>query len=154
MNTKAQDSELTVDILLDMEASPKEVDAVTRVAQEEGIRGSVRAAFFRKSLGDLPWVIYLLVPALVFSSAFLKGAGQEAGRDAYQALRKFISQLYDARRDRNGSVVVRDSETFTHIVLQDDLPEEAYKQLAQIDQEQLEGGYWVWDFEQCRWNRT
>ena len=154
MNTKPPSNELSIDILLDMEALPQEVVAVKEIAEEEGIRGSVRAAFFRKSLGDLPWVIYLLVPVLVFCSAFLKGAGQEAGRDAYQGLRKFISRLYSARRDRNGSVVVRDSDTFTHIVFQDDLPEEACRQLAQIGQERLEGGYWVWDFEQGRWNRT
>ena len=154
MNTKAQGNELNIDIVLDMEALPQEVAAVKEVAEEEGIRGSVRATFFRKSLGDLPWAIYLLVPVLVFCSAFLKGSGQEAGRDAYQALRQLISRLYNARRDRKGSVVVRDSDTFTHIVFQDDLPEEAYRQLAQIGQERLEGGYWVWDFEQGRWNRT
>ena len=154
MNAKAQDNELDIEILLDAEALPREIAAVEAVAQKEGIRGSVRAAFFRKSLGDLPWVIYLLAPVLVFCSAFLKGAGQEAGRDTYQALRGLVERLYHARRNRHGGVIVRDSDTFTEIVLQDDLPEEAYRQLAQMGPKRLEGGYWVWDSEQNRWHRT
>ena len=110
MNAKAQD-ELDIDIVLDVEALPQEVAAVEEVVRQEGIPGSVRAAYFRASADNLPWIIFFLVPPLVFFSAFLKGAGQEAGRDAYKMLRGFISRLYAARRHRNGSVVIRDSDT-------------------------------------------
>ena len=153
MNVKFQDSELTIRILLEMEALPHEVIAVEGVAKDEGIRSSVRATFFRMSEGQLPWVIFLMAPIVVFSAAFFKAAGQEAGRDAYQALRRFVSKLYAARRDASGSVAFWDPETNTHVALQRDLPAEAYRKLILIDPEQLEGGHWVWDFEQNEWNR-
>ena len=151
VTTVGEENTLNIEILLDAEALPHEVAAVEEVAQEEGLRAPVSASFFRNSLGDLPWVIFLLAPVSVFFSAFLTGVGQEAGRDAYQAVRRLVSQLYGARRDGQGGVAFWDSNTFTHVVLLPDLPEEAYGQLTQIGSEQLEGGYWVWDFEKKRW---
>ncbi len=153
MKTKAQDDALHMQILLDSEALPHEVTAVEEIVQKEGVRCSVCAGYFRKSAGDLPWVTLLLAPIAAFLAAFLAGAGQDAGRDAYQSIRRLVSRLYAARRDRNGSIVVMDDDTLTHIVLQPDLPEEAYRQLAQMDPEQLKGGHWVWDKERNHWLR-
>ena len=48
-------------------------------------------------------------------------------------------------------MTVEDFETSTYIVLSDDLPEEAYRQLAELGLEQLKGGYWVWDYERNQW---
>ena len=154
MGTVHRGDQLIIDILLDSDASDSEVAAVMDVAREEGIESSVQANYFRKSLGELPWVIFLSVQVGVFFSAFLKAAGQEAGRDAYLGIRRLVSRLYNARRNSNGSVVLLDDNTRTHITLNADLPEEAYKQLAQIDPEQLKGGYWTWDFDQKKWSQS
>ncbi|MCY3801559.1 MAG: hypothetical protein OXG46_08255 [Chloroflexi bacterium] len=149
--TVRQDDELNIEIVLDAEALPREVAAIEEIARDEGIRGPVSATLFHKSLDELPWAIYLLAPVSLFFSAFLTRVGNEAGRDAYQAVRRLVCRLCAARRNKRGSLTVRDSDTFTHIALRPDLPEEAYRQLSQMGPEQLEGGYWMWDFEKNQW---
>ena len=144
---------MKVDVLLDSGASAAEVTAVTDVLRDEGMEGSVEAALSRRGAGELPWVIILLAPVAVFLSAFLKGIGQEAGRDTYHGLRQLISRLFGARRNANGSVSLSDEDTRTEIVLVDDLPEEAYRQLADKSLEELKGGYWTWDPKLGRWSR-
>ena len=144
---------MKVDVLLDSGASAAEVTAVTDVLRNDGMEGSVEAALSSRGVGEFPWVIILLGPVAVFFSAFLTGFGQEAGRDTYQGLRRLVSSLFRARRSSNGSVTLLDENTRTHIVLTADLPEESYRQLAEMSLEQLKGGYWTWDPKLDRWSR-
>lgn len=51
-----------------------------------------------------------------------------------------------------GVIEIHDPSTRTHIILTDDLPDEAYEQLARMVPEQLQGGYWVWDDESREWD--
>ena len=148
---KPKSNELNIDIVLEMGASPDEVADVEEVLRKEGIRGTVRASHIRLSVGELPWVIFLSASFFVFYVEFLRGAGQEAGRDAWKGLRKLVSHLYGARRNKRGSITIRTTDKLTIISLQDDLPEEAYKQLAQIASDRLKGGNWIWDSDQNRW---
>ena len=155
MNTASDIDETRVDVLMDGEASPDEVTAVEEVFKEEGIGASVRATYFRKSLDELPWVIFISGVAFVLILDFLRaaaqGAGREAGRDAYQGLRRLVSRLYAARQNKPGSVIYKDTETRTIIVLQEDLPQEAYRLLTEMGPDKLNGGNWIWDFDQNRW---
>ena len=151
MNELSDINELVIDVTLEMEAPPKEVVAVEEVLREEGIRGKVRATYMRLSMGELPWAIILLAPLFWFISAFFVGAGQEAGRDAWKGLRKLVSRLYAARRNKHGRITIRTTDTHTIIALQDDLPDEAYKRLVQMSPDRLNGGNWIWDFKQKRW---
>ena len=144
---------MNIDILMDSDANASEVEAVTDVAREIGIHGSVQADYSSRAAIELPWVIFLLAPVGVFFSAFFTALGQEAGRDAYPGIRRLISRFFGARRNSNGSVVLLDENTRTHIVLDADVPEEAYRQLAQKGLEQLKGGYWTWDSKLNVWNR-
>ncbi len=144
---------MKVDVLLDSGASAAEITAVTDVLRDEGMEGSVKAAFSRRGADELPWVIFLMGSVAVFFTAFLKGFGQEAGRDTYQGLRRLISRLFRARRNSNGSVTLSDEDTRTEIVLVDGLPEEAYRQLAEKNLEELKGGYWTWDPKLGTWSR-
>ena len=68
-----------------------------------------------------------------------------------RGLRDFVAHLYAARRNKDGSITIRTTDARTLIALQDDLPEEAYKQLAQMTLDELDGGNWIWDSERNRW---
>ena len=70
---------MKIDLLLDSDASASEVAAVTAVAQEEGICGTVEAAWASRGL-EFPWVIFLLAPLGVFLSAFFSTLGKERGK--------------------------------------------------------------------------
>lgn len=52
----------------------------------------------------------------------------------------------------NGVIEIYDPITRTHIILTDNLPDEAYEQLAQMGPELLQGGYWVWNDEAREWH--
>ena len=144
---------MNIDILLDSGASDSEVAAVMDVAREEGINGSVEATLSGRSSGEFPWTIILLASIGSFFSAFFAAVGTGAGRDAYQGIRRLTARLFGARRNLNGSVVLSDDNTRTHIVLIADLPEEAYRQLAQKGLGQLLGGYWTWNPDLKEWKR-
>ena len=51
-----------------------------------------------------------------------------------------------------GVIEIHDPITRTHIILTDNLPDEAYERLARMVPEELEGGYWVWDDESGEWH--
>ena len=65
--------------------------------------------------------------------------GKEVGREASQVMHQFILQLYNARKNPNGNMALWDPGTHSHVTLEQDLPEEAYRQLAQMGPELLEG---------------
>jgi hypothetical protein len=132
------------EISMDEEASPAEVEAVAAVFTEAGFDGPVSADVGRRSLGDLPFVIYVGAVPTAFLSAF---AGA-AGKDAYSALKDFIAKISAARRGRDGTVVVQDREDredSTVLVLSADLPGEAFVAIGDLDLDALKGAYLVWD---------
>lgn len=132
------------EISMDEEASPAEVEAVAAVFGEAGFDGPVSADIGRRSLGDLPFVIYVgAVP-----TAFLTAFAGAAGKDAYTALKEFVGKIRAARRGRDGTVVVQDRgdrEDSTVLVLSADLPDEAFAALGDLDLEAAKGAYLVWD---------
>jgi hypothetical protein len=131
-------------VAMDEEASVAEVEAVEAVLRKAGFSEPVSPSVGRRSLGDLPFVIYVSAPVMAFLSAFM-GA---AGKDAYDSLKHFVRDVRAARRDRPGSIVIEDRESredSTVLVLSADLPDEAFEALADLDFEALKGAYLVWD---------
>ena len=140
---------LDIEWLLERGASSDEVAALTQIAIEEGLPGPVRPALSQKSIGEMPWMVLILTPVI----PFLKGFFEEAGRTAYQDLRRLMTRLLAVRQEGQGHVEVREKDSLkaTVIVFARDLPEEAFKQLAELDLEYIEGKYWVWDRKQRCW---
>ncbi len=132
------------EISMDEEASAAEVEAVAAVFKRAGFDGPASASVGRRSLGDLPFVIYVSAPVYVFLTAF----ASEAGKDAYASLKQFVLDVRAARRGREGSILVQDRENredSTVLVLSADLPEEAFAALEDLDLEAKKGAYLVWD---------
>ena len=140
---------LNVEWVLDRDASSDEVASVTQIVLEEGLPGRVRAAYSQKGIEDMPWIVLILTPVI----PFLKGFFEEAGRSSYKDLRRLVSRLLAVRQKGQGHIELseRDSLTVTVIVFARDLPEEAFKQLANLGLENIDGKYWVWDPDQKCW---
>ena len=145
----AEQQSLDVEWVLDRDASSDEVASVTQIVLEEGLPGRVRADYSQKGIEDMPWLVLILTPVI----PFLKGLFEEAGRSSYKDLRRLVSRLLAVRQKGQGHIELleKDSLTITVIVFARDLPEEAFKQLANLDLDDIEGKYWVWDQEQQRW---
>ena len=141
-------SSIDVEWELDAEASSDEVAAVAQIALEEGLPGQVTAGYGRRSAEVMDEMTRILVPIVI---SFLKAFFGEAGRSAYKDLRRLVSRVFAARRKGQGTVEISDRGSKTMIVFTPDLPEEAFKQLAKLGLENIDGGYWVWDSNQGCW---
>jgi hypothetical protein len=61
------------------------------------------------------------------------GAGVAPAEDAYTALKSRVQRLASRRRDSNGTITIHDPDSGTVIVLDPELPDEAYRQLPHVD---------------------
>ena len=149
----AEQSFPVVKWILDADATPEEIAAVTKVVLEEGLPGQVEASLREKSLEESPWVILFLGAVALFFKPFLKPFIEEAGRHSYHDLRRLVSRLFEARREGQGHIEVmeRERDSPTTIVFGRDMPEEAFKQLLDIGLENIMDKYWVWDPSQGCW---
>ena len=138
---------LEVEYVIDLHASPDEVESITNITLEEGVPGQVRAALSQKSIDDMPWIVLIFTPVV----PFLKGFLEEAGRSGYKDLRRLVSRLIAAGRREKGHVQIKERDSLTTVVFPPGLPEEAFAQLANLDLENIQGNYWVWDREQRCW---
>jgi hypothetical protein len=145
------------EVLLDAEATEDEVAGVESVLREAGLDWPVSAAYYRRGIGDFPWVIMLAGPPSVivglFAKKFTEKLAERAAEDAYVSLKKWVQRLASRRRDRNGTITINDPASGTVIVLDPELPDEAYRELPSIDPEKDggESGYLSWNDEEGRW---
>jgi hypothetical protein len=135
------------EVSIDREASEEEVDAVDAAFREAGLDAEVRASYGRKSLDLLPWIVLIALPLKGFLDAF----GREAGQDAYAALKRLVTRIREGRRGNKGTIVVQSRESSTTLVLGDDLPDEAYAALFELDPKEYEGAYLLWDEDRGEW---
>jgi hypothetical protein len=141
------------EVLLEAEATPQEVAAVEAALREVGIDWPVVAALERRGIGDYPWVIMLAGPPSVVFGVFAKKFAELAAEDVYVSLKKWVRQLASSRRDSNGTITINDPASGTVILLDPELPDEAYRQLPAVDPER-DGGearYLSWNNEEGRW---
>ncbi|HST70380.1 MAG TPA: hypothetical protein VLI94_12075 [Solirubrobacterales bacterium] len=135
---------MKVEVSMDVEASAAEVEAVAEIFRREGFDGPISADVERRSLGEIPFVIYVSISVTAFLTAFAAAAG----KDAYDNLKRFIRDIRSARDGHDGSIVVEDREDHqdsTVLVLSADLPDEAFEALRALDLEAMKGAYLVWD---------
>ena len=142
---------LCVRILLEVEASPGAVANVERIAREEGLSATVEAGINRKGIGDLPWIMLFYTPPAAFLSAFMAKLGHDAAEDAYKAMSRLISRLYESGRPGRGSISVQAPGELDSIFFPENLPEDALRQLWEISPERLRGRAWAWDEGTVQW---
>jgi hypothetical protein len=124
---------------------------VTAAFARAGLKVEVSPEYNRRAVGDLPWVVnvVLLVPIGAFFAKF----GSEAGKDAYAAVKDWIRDVWEARRDAGtgtGSIDVSDPDA-SHLILSSSYPPEALDALCDIDWSEKRGDYLVWDHERRVW---
>lgn len=141
------------EVLLEETATPEEVDAIQRLLSEAGLEAEARAAYARRSVGELPWVVMLSMPFGIFAAAFLKSYGENLGEhaadstaEAARHVRAWITSVY-AARPGEGHVLLDDTEHNVQVLLDADLTQEAAEALFEVDPA-TDGG----DAGQLRWD--
>jgi hypothetical protein len=82
-----------------------------------------------RSGGAIPWVIYVILGAPI--ATFFTTIAAEAGKDAYQPIKRWAVELLAARRG-GGAVDIRDSDGM-RLVFSSELPDEALAALSNLD---------------------
>jgi hypothetical protein len=82
-----------------------------------------------RSGGAIPWVIYVILGAPI--ATFFTTIAAEAGKDAYQPIKRWAVELLAARRG-GGAVDFRDSDGM-RLVFSSELPDEALAALSNLD---------------------
>lgn len=140
-----------VEVILESEATDADRAAVAEVFDSAGVPAEVKGAYVRRSAEALPWLIEIEKGAKYAVAMLAGGALSGPGQDAWTALKKLVSRLYKARKGQ-GSVVLRDPDTNTEIPLEPDLPDEAYRQLLEMESPRApQSGILRWDRERRQW---
>ncbi|MFL5782822.1 MAG: hypothetical protein ACJ760_16010 [Thermoleophilaceae bacterium] len=93
--------------------------------------------------------VVVVVPSL---SGFFTGFAEEAGKDAYKALKRLVSRVAGkGRRTDDGVVVVQDQQTRARADLTPQLDDAAYSALFELDFDALQEGTLAWDGAAGRW---
>ncbi|MFD6431974.1 hypothetical protein [Streptomyces venezuelae] len=159
------DAPLRAELLLDREV-PDELRREL-VAAFEGLGAPpvrVRHTVDHRGAADIPWIVLASLPL----QAFLTGLGAEAVKDAYEAFKGVVRRTArpasrtpapalapDARDSREGGaarpIVLQDASTGLDIVLEPDLPAEAYERLTALDLTEFAVGPLHYDRDRGRW---
>lgn len=131
----------------DREATADELAAVEEAFRRAGLEIRAEATVGRKSAGPVQWVIYVTLATPV--AAFFQSFGSEAGKDAYGVVKRWVKDVWAARRG-NGSMVLEDSEHST-LVLSTGIPEDALDALRDLDWSENRGAYLVWSERRGEW---
>jgi hypothetical protein len=93
-------------------------------------------SYHRRSLGDHPWLVMASLPFVIFFKSF----GEQAGKDAAEALREFLKRIFKARQRsaRDGQVVFIDKDSGIWLTIVGELSVEACRKLLEFDLSQLD----------------
>jgi hypothetical protein len=138
------------DLLVTAEVSPEQERAVVDAFGELGVVARARVVPPRRSPSELQWLILAAVPLL----AFLSSVASKLAEDAYQGLKRLVGralgdQLGPATSDR--VLVLQDTTTRLQVVLEADLPADAYRQLVKLDLSAIRQGPVHYDRQRGQW---
>ncbi|MEU5686245.1 hypothetical protein [Streptomyces venezuelae] len=148
------DAPLRAELLLDREV-PEELRREL-VAAFEGLGAPpvrVRHTVDHRGAADIPWIVLASLPL----QAFLTGLGAEAVKDAYEAFKGVVRRTArpEVREPRaEGAarpIVLQDASSGLDIVLEPDLPAEAYERLTTLDLAEFAVGPLHYDRDRGRW---
>ncbi|WP_326690811.1 hypothetical protein OIE63_29225 [Streptomyces sp. NBC_01795] len=142
------------ELLVDREVTDEAAHALSAHFSDAGYAVTTRRVLEDRGLEELTWIVLAALPL----QAFLSGLGNEAVTDAYRGLKALVTRIrpgasadadagsgaVPSARDGVGvgvgtdageavPLVLQDPGTRLRIVLEADLPEEAYAQLTRLD---------------------
>ncbi|AZM56193.1 hypothetical protein DMA15_29340 [Streptomyces sp. WAC 01529] len=110
----------------------------------------VRRTLVHRGAADIPWIVLASLPL----QAFLSGLGAEAVKDAYAAFKGVVRRTARPASATDGGarpLVLQDPAGGLSIVLEPDLPAEAYESLVALDLAKFTVGPLHYDRAQGRW---
>jgi hypothetical protein len=137
-----------------------QLDAAVPVGEEDELKQALAAAGFAVTAKELPAVrgvemLNAVALMMIPLHAFLSAAGSKAGAEVWPLFKTGIRKIL--HRDLVGPasvgrpLVVQDTATGLKIVMDRDLPDEAYEALRTLDLTAFHQGPIDWDHSRGRW---
>jgi hypothetical protein len=124
---------------------------IRRFFDELGAVVTVRSVPTRRGLGEMPWLALATVPL----AALVKALVGRAAEDAYDHLKTLVGRLRFRRADGSAEhqppLVLQDPGSRLRIVLEHDLPVDAYRSLVELDLSQFKQGPLHFDRQHSEW---
>lgn len=141
---------LAAEILVTAEASAEEEQAIVEAFRALDIATRTRMVPTHRGLEQLQWLVLATLPL----HALLSGLGSAAAQDLAQGLKRLVGRVLGAR-DKTGIapqvLVLQDAETRLQVVLEADLPAEAYQALIALDLSAFRQGPVHYDRQRGKW---
>ncbi|MGH8881219.1 MAG: hypothetical protein ACRD0P_28365, partial [Stackebrandtia sp.] len=119
-------------MLLDNEIPAEVEKRLIERLREAGVDSKSRRKLAHRSGETLSWLVLLALPL----QGFLSGIGAEAIKDIYASTKRQLRRITD-REDEHESesrpMILQDADSGLMIVLEGDLPAEAYRRLTELD---------------------
>lgn len=143
------------DLIIDPQVTREHEQPLVDVLTDLGFTSSIRELPPRRVVEPLTWLVLIALPL----QAFLNALGSKAAEGAYHGLKEAIRNLRRrsvtppevAPSEQPRPVLLQDPATSLRIILEHDLPSDAYQQLAALDLTGYRLGPLHYDHAQGRW---
>jgi hypothetical protein len=132
-------------------ASANELAALTDELYEAGLEFEPLASDVERLTGVEVLVVAVIVTSL---HAFFRRIGDDAGKDAYKAIKERIRKFRATTgQPDEGIIVMQDQASLARLDLSPELDDAAYRALLELDFATLGPGTLHWDAAAGRWTR-
>jgi hypothetical protein len=141
---------LEADVLVDAEVPVEQERLLVDALAQLGVTARTRVVPARRGVEQLGWLVLASLPL----QAFLTELGTSVADEAVQALRSLVRRLLHRDPPSPGDqrpMVLRDAATGLQVVLEPDLPDEAFRELVGLDLSQFRLGPVHFDRHRGRW---
>jgi hypothetical protein len=139
-------------VVLEHAADPEDLEAVGVAMGRYGFKVVPMRAPQLRSGGIALWVVQVSLAAPM--AAFMASFANEAGKDAYGQMKKWLGGVVEAREVRRpggpGAIELLDSDG-TSLSVPSRLPEDAIERLFEIDWSAAAGSSITWDADLRTW---
>jgi hypothetical protein len=141
---------LAAEVLVTAEVSAEAEQAIIETLRALDVAAHTRMVPTRRDVQDLQWLMLATLPL----QAFLSEIGSAAAKNAALALKILVSRVIGTKRTTASSeqvLVLQDATTRLQLVLEADLPAEAYQALVALDLSTFQHGPVRYDRQRGRW---
>jgi hypothetical protein len=138
------------EVLLKSGASAADEHDVMEAFSAIGVAATIRFAPTRRRLDGVEWFVLAALPL----QAFLSGLGSKLAEDVYGGLKNAVDRILRRGSEptqHEPALVLQDTVTRVQVVLEPDLPIDAYKRLLQLDLSSFRHGLLHYDRSYDAW---
>lgn len=140
------DAKIEAELLIDHRLPDSVETALIPLLSVIGVKAEGVRTLPHRSGADLNWLILLVLPL----QAFLTALGTKVMEDLYNGVKR-LPRLTDRPSTDAALLVLEDPKTGLRIVLEHDLPHQAYRELLQLDLHRFGTGPLHYDHNRRQW---